>query len=113
MIGCRDEPAAAGGPGKNVQVKKWRCRARRNNGGGQRTQSEGAAEAWPGTPSPSCHLAQNEGSGLHHAGLAQKSRTGEGFIHPPTSSIQLTDLRQVDAAALLVFWKEKWYSSAS
>lgn len=67
-----------------------------------------AAEAWPGTPSPSCHLAQNEGSGLHHAGLAQKSRTGEGFIHPPTSSIQLTDLRQVDAAALLVFLKEKW-----
>lgn len=57
--------------------------------------------------SPSCHLAQNEGSGLRRARLAQKSRTGEGFIHPPTSSIQLTDLGQVDAAAVLVFSKRE------
>lgn len=92
--------------------QKWRCQAWRNNGGGQRTRAR-AAEAWPGTLSPSCHLAQNEGSGLHHAGLAQKSRTGEGFIHPPTSSIQLTDLRQVDAAAVLVFLKEKWVHLSS
>lgn len=64
-----------------------------------------AAEAWLGTLSPSCHLAQTKGSRPHHAGLAQKTRTGEGFIHPPTSFIQQTNLRPVDAAVLVFFKK--------
>lgn len=85
--------------------KCW-CLAPRDNGGGQRTRVR-AAEAWLGTLSPSCHLAQTEGSGPHHAGLAQKTRTGEGFIHPPTSFIQQTNLRPVDDAAVLVFFKSE------
>lgn len=66
-----------------------------------------AAEAWLGSLSPSCHLAQTEGSRPHHAGLAQKARTGEGFIHPPTSLIQQTNLRPDDDAAVLVFLKRE------
>ena len=62
-----------------------------------------AAEAWLGTLSPSCHLAWTKGSGPHHADLAQKTRTGEGFILPPTSFIQQINLRPVgDAAGVLL-----------
>lgn len=84
--------------------QKCCCRAPRDNDCGQRTRVR-AAEAWLGSLSPSCHLAQAEGSRPHHAGLAQKARTGEGFIHPPTSLIQQTNLRPVDDAAVLVFLK--------
>ncbi|TNN88764.1 hypothetical protein EYF80_001096 [Liparis tanakae] len=73
--------------------KGW-CRAPSGNGGGQRTGVR-AAEAWLGTLSPSCHLAQTEGSELHHADLAQKTRTGEGFIHPPTRLVLQTNLRPI------------------
>lgn len=86
--------------------QKCCCRAPRDNDCGQRTRVR-AAEAWLGSLSPSCHLAQTEGSRPHHAGLAQKARTGEGFIHPPTSLIQQTNLRPVDDAAVLVFLKRE------
>lgn len=63
-------------------------------------RAERAAEAWLWRFSPSCHLAQAKGSVPHHADLAQETRTGEGFIHPPTSFIQRTNLRPVGVAAL-------------
>lgn len=84
---------------RSVELVSSSASSASGSGGGQRTR-ERAAEAWPGTLSPSCHLAQAEGSGPHHADLAQKTRTGEGFIHPPTSFIQQTNLRPVGDAAL-------------
>lgn len=79
--------------------QKCGCRVPSGNGGGQRTRVR-AAEAWLGTLSPSCHLAQAKGSAPHHAVLAQKTRTGEGFILPPTSFIQQTNLKPVGDAVL-------------
>lgn len=38
--------------------------------------------------------------GAHRADLARERRTGEGFIHPPTSFIQQTNLKPFGDAAL-------------